>query len=477
MRFAGVVVAVSIATLPAAAFMALAQETPVQTAEAKKKAAPKAKGETKKAAPKAKDGAKKDTAKKGTSQPVPGVYASLSRAERAAIQFDLNWTGHYTGQATGEFNGGSVAAVRAFQASRSFRETGTLTPAERTALAAAAQARQERVGWQMVEDRISGATLGVPMKQAPNQTKGRSGTRWQSAQGQVQIETFRIREPGATLATVFEDQKREPPSRRLDSSALRGDHFVLSGMQGLKKLVVRAEVRDLEIRGVTVLYDQAIEGTVDHVAAAVLSAFAPFPGSGVMALIGPPARRKVEYGTGIVVTRAGHVLSDFQLTEGCSVLQVAGHGDASRIAAHDAASLALLRVAGGPDMTPAALVHEGARASDLTLIGIPDPEKQGGERHAITTPARLNGGGIAPPPQLGFAGAAALDSQGRFFGMVALKGPVLAGASATELPPATVVTVDAIRKFLDAQYVTPATGNAGADAAKASVVRVICVRR
>ena len=62
------------------------------------------------------------------------------------------------------------------------------------------------------------------------------------------------------------------------------------------------------------------------------SAFAPFPGTGVMALIGPPSRSKIEYGTGIVVTAAGHVLTDRQLTEGCSVIQVAGHGDASRIA-------------------------------------------------------------------------------------------------------------------------------------------------
>ena len=160
---------------------------------------------------------------------------------------------------------------------------------------------------------------------------------------------------------------------------MRGDHFVFSGMQGLKRFLVRAEVRDLEIRGITVLYDQAIEGTVEHVAAAVLSAFAPFPGSGVMALIGPPSRRKVEYGTGIVVTAAGHVLTDLAITEGCTIIQVAGQGDASRIAANETAGLTLLRAFGGPALTPAALVHTGAHASELTLIGIPDPQAQGGE--------------------------------------------------------------------------------------------------
>ena len=61
--------------------------------------------------------------------------------------------------------------------------------------------------------------------------------------------------------------------------------------------------------------------------------------------------------------------------------------------------------------------------------------------------------------------------------MVTLKAPVLASAGDDELPPATVVPVDTIRKFLESQYVTPATGSAGVEAAKASVVRVICVRR
>ena len=61
--------------------------------------------------------------------------------------------------------------------------------------------------------------------------------------------------------------------------------------------------------------------------------------------------------------------------------------------------------------------------------------------------------------------------------MVTLKAPTLASAGATTLPPAGVVPVNEIRKFLDSQYVTPATGRSGIEAARASVVRVICVRR
>ena len=63
--------------------------------------------------------------------------------------------------------------------------------------------------------------------------------------------------------------------------------------------------------------------------------------------------------------------------------------------------------------------------------------------------------------------------------MVTLKTPVVAsaGAASVPLPQASLVTVETIRRFLDSQYVMPSTGRPGADAIKASLVRVICVRR
>ena len=82
-----------------------------------------------------------------------------------------------------------------------------------------------------------------------------------------------------------------------------------------------------------------------------------------------------------------------------------------------------------------------------------------------------------PTPPAGFDGDAAIDSQGHLFGMVALKE---ARASSGPAPPpgqATVVGVVALRNFLDSQYVTPTTGRAGLDAAKAALVRLICVRK
>jgi peptidoglycan hydrolase-like protein with peptidoglycan-binding domain len=456
MRWRGLTVSVAVA-----AALMLAAGAPALMAEPAKKVAP-----PKKAAP------AKKAEKKG---PTPGAYASMPIADRAAIQFDLNWTNHYSGPADGEFSDRSVAAVRAFQKDRGFRETGVLTDGERESLSNSAKNRRERVGFRMVEDRATGAQVGVPTILTKHESTVRSGTRWQMAQGQFQIETFRVREPGATLATVFDDQKKEPPSRRIATSALRNGSFVMTGTQGLKHLLIRAEIRDLEIRGIAVQYDPAIEATTEFVALGVLSAFAPFPGTGVMALIGPPSRSRIEYGSGIVVTASGHVVTDRQLTEGCSVIQVAGHGDASRIA--DNNNLTLLRVFGASALTPATLVHEGAAAAALTLVGIADPRAQGGDRAVTTVGARLQGETLEPTPQLGFAGAAALDPQGRIFGMVTLKAPVLASAGPANVPAATIVPLVTIHQFLDSQNLTPATGTSSVDATRPSVVRVICVRR
>ena len=485
MRLAAAVFAVSITALPASALLsgALSRLTSAQAqsadgrftvaAAAQKDAAKK--DATKKAAPKQKGPTA--PAQKGppAAGPLPPIYASMLLTERVALQFDLAWSGDYNGLINGEINDKTVAAVRALQARNKFPVTGVLAPSERAVLAASSKNKQAQVGWAWVEDRITGATVGLPLKQAPNVTQTKTGTRWSSSQGQVQIETFRIREPGATLSNVFEQQKKEPTTRKLEVNLLRGDFFILSGMQGLKKFYVRAEAKEGEIRGLTILWDQATEGIMDPVVVAMSSAFAPFSGGGLPGL-SPPPRRKVEYGTGIVVSAAGDILTDRGLTDSCNVVEISGYGDANKVA--EDGDLTLLRLYGAPDFKPAALTPGGAPSGDLTLVGIADPQTQRGGSAVSALTARLGGDALQPAPQPGFAGAAALDAQGRVSGMVALKSSLEASAGGAAAPlQAGVVPVATIQRFLTAQGVMPAAGRASADAVKASLVRVICVRK
>jgi hypothetical protein len=112
----------------------------------------------------------------------------------------------------------------------------------------------DAVGWELIEDARTGVRLGVPEKLVPKLGASRSGTRWSSAQGQIQIETFRLSE--AALPALFDEEKKSA-HRQIASSSLKPDGFFILGSQGLKNFVVRAATQGGEVRGVTVLYDQA----------------------------------------------------------------------------------------------------------------------------------------------------------------------------------------------------------------------------
>ena len=407
---------------------------------------------------------------------VKDSYAAFTLAERIALQSDLVWTGDYNGLVNGEYSDRLVAAVKAFQTRNKSKPTGVLNPQERAILSVSAKPLRDEVGWRLTSDTVTGAHLGLPLKLATQSAPARTGTRWSSAQGQLQIETFRFTD--TTLEAVFERQKKEPVARRVGYNVLRGDFFVLSGTQGLKKFYVRGAAKDGEVRGVTILYDQAMEGTMDPVVVAMSSAFNPFPPDGVAA-DGTPVRRRVDYGTALVVTSAGHLVTDRQVADACRVIVVPGLGNAERIAEDTATGLALLRVFGARNLTPLALIGARPNGDAVTLIGIADPQAQAGAAALTAVSAKLgapmSARPIEPAPAPGFSGAAALDAEGRLIGMVLLKSAVVAGPSAA--PQATLVPRDALMNFLEANFVAPTSGPPGIEPAKASVVRVICVRK
>ena len=450
-----------------------------QKADAEKKGESAAKPKSKSAA--ASKSATTGSAAAGSPSAKPSglqdTYAAIPPADRMAIQNDLTWGGDYSGSINGEFSERLVQAVKAYQTRHKNPVTGVMSPEERKALAAAVEPRKQEVGWRLAEDPVTGARVGLPGRLATKVTPGPNGTRWASEQGQLQVETFRI-DTGATLEAVFEQQKKMP-RRRVASSALQADSFVISGMQGLKKMVVRGFARNGEVRGITILYDQAMEGTMDPLVAPMSSAFVPFATGFAVAGTADAQRRKVEYGTGVFVSAVGHVLTDRQLIDGCNVIALPGLGNAERVATDSSGELALLRVYGARNLTPIGMLGGAPGGASVTLIGIADPQVQGGAAAISAVNARVGIAAEASPletvPALGFSGATALDGQGRFAGVVVMKAPVVAGPGGA--PQAAVVPAERIRNFLEANYVAPSSGAAGVEAAKASVTRVICVRK
>jgi hypothetical protein len=329
------------------------------------------------------------------------------------------------------------------------------------------QGALEAAGWRIIDDLETGARLGLPSALVPKSAPARMGSRWTSGQGQIDIETFRLHE--GALPALF-DAEKKVRRRTVEHSTLTPDSFVMSGMQGLKRFIVRVQANGSELRGITILFDQATEGVMAPIAAAMANTYQGFPDPNVAP---PPGlRRSVDYGTAIVVSGQGHLITSAQIADGCQSITIAGFGHAERIAADKANDIALLRVYGAQGLLPAALAGDSGAGDDLTLVGIADPLAQAGGGAVTRAPARRNAQGLDPAPKLGFSGAAAVDPQGRFAGMVDLSSTAVAGAGAVS--PATLVPTEALRAFLQTQNIVPATSRNAIDQ---SVVRVICVRK
>jgi peptidoglycan hydrolase-like protein with peptidoglycan-binding domain len=300
---------------------------------------------------------------------------AMAQGERLALQSDLAWVGQYNGAITGEVSERMVAAIKEFQKGLGGKQTGVLNPQERGVLAETAKRRQDNVGWKIVTDPGTGARLGIPTKLAPQQSSDANGAKWTSSTGTIQIQLSRRKEANPTTAKLAEREKKEPAGRNIDYTVVKPDFFVLSGIQGLKKFYLRGTFRGDEVRILTILYDQATEGTVEPVVIAMSSAFNPFPTGAQIA--GPPPRKTVEYGTGVVVSDDGAIVADREITDGCLAIAIAGFGNADRVAEDKDHDLALLRIYGAHGLKPLGLPN-GTAKSSVEVTGIADPQNQGG---------------------------------------------------------------------------------------------------
>jgi hypothetical protein len=412
----------------------------------------------------------------------PGIQApadtanAMPQAERLALQSDLAWVGQYNGAITGDVSERMVNAIKDYQKLKGGKPTGVLNPQERAVLADTARRKQENVGWRIVTDMVTGARLGIPGRLAPQQASDGNGSKWTSPNGTVQIILARRKEANPTMAALADHEKKEPPGRAIDYTVVKPDFFVLSGLQGLKKFYIRGTFKGDEVRVLTILYDQATENTVEPVVIAMSSAFNAFPAQPAS----PPPRRTVDYGTGTVVSGDGAIVTDRDITDGCVAITIPGLGHADRIAEDREHGLALLRVYGARGLKPLALSGGGA-TSNVEVIGIADPQSQGGAAAVTGVKAQattLGGAGdyaLTPAPALGYSGAAAVTPDGKFAGLALLRQTMIAGAGATVASPqAVLVPVETVRAFVAGHGVTT-DGNSSA--ASASTVRVICVRK
>jgi hypothetical protein len=247
-------------------------------------------------------------------------------------------------------------------------------------------------------------------------------------------------------------------------------------LQGLKRFYVRAQARETEVRGIAILYDQAMQGLMEPIVVAMAGAFGPFPSA---TAAGP---RRVEYGSGVVIDKNGHVITDVGIVDGCYAIVLPNLGRAERIAEDKSSGLALLRVHGTTKAAAIAPAEGNGEARRVTLIGVPDPQSQNGRGAAATAEAQIGStdkiASLEPAPKPGFAGAAAVDAQGRLIGLAIVQAPQTAGPAATGPARPQFVSLETIRGFLQRNGISLAGARAASTSdAKAAVTRVICARK
>ncbi len=187
--------------------------------------------------------------------------------ERVGIQFDLAWTGHFNGLINGEFNERTVTAVKAFQKSIGVTRDRHAGAARARPARHQVEDRQERVGWRMVDDKVTGAQVGLPTKQVPTHRRAAAAARaGRPRRARSRSRPSGSENPARRSRTVFEHQKKEPPNRQLEVNLTARQLLHPVGHAGAEE-VLRARARSAISRCAAspILYDQATEGIMDPV--------------------------------------------------------------------------------------------------------------------------------------------------------------------------------------------------------------------
>lgn len=362
------------------------------------------------------------------------AFDALSETERKAIQADLIWTGHLNSTATGAFGPLTFRAVNAFKGAQGAAD-GMLAPAERQALARAAQTARTAAGFSLLTDERSGVRLGIPQKLLPKRDANTlGGSRWQSADQRVTLDTSAVPQ-GEPLPSLFEKATAPNPNiqRRVTYKLLRPDFFVIAGETPSGKFYRRVAAGPAGTRGFSIGYDKALSASFDRVVTAIADSFEPFPGaeptkpasSPAPVAARPEAARPVSerVGTGLVVA-PGLVLTARTAVEGCKSVRAGGRAATLR-PVDPAGGLALVEVAGLSVAERPAFAGDVAPSAGESVLALAFARGADGGLAAVALPGEVvaAGAAVSLPLQPGQAGSPVFDRQGRLLGVVASEPP------------------------------------------------------
>jgi hypothetical protein len=414
------------------------------------------------------------------------AFEALPEADRKAVQDALVWTGDFNAVVSGAFGRRTFEALNAYRVRTGGADP--LDPRGRAGLLAAGAAARTAARFRIAPDSGTGAVMGVPEHLLAKRTALPAGTRWQSPDGRVTLET-RAFPPGTeTLDTLFEKATAPLPNRRITYRLRRPDAVVVTAEAGPGLSYVRYAAGPQGVRGFLFGYDRALAPEVDRLVIAVANAFEPFPGPAPPAPTGPvPAGPGVAAvtrsagpstatdspapaaGAGLAVA-PGRVVTASSALEGCAQPRLGGVP--ARVLATDPSGLALLEAAAVPaPHRPALRIDAVPDAAGVVALA------PGGDG-ILAAPGETRGGDVIAALQPGSAGAPVLDRAGALVGLVA-RYPAAPRRVAGIVPPARLplVPAGAVRTFLAAQGLAearPHRDDGGPGAVASAVVAITC---
>ncbi|MFK5595594.1 serine protease [Methylobacterium sp. HMF5984] len=426
-------------------------------------------------------------------------FEALPEAERKALQDALVWTGDYNSVVNGAFGRRTFEAL---SAARARTDAGDpLDPRSRAAILAAGEAARKAVRFTVQADPASGAALGVPERMLPKRSAVPGGTRWQSADGRLTLESRSFPAGGTDLDALFTRATAPLADRKVTYKLKRPDFIVVTGETASGRSYVRYAAGPEGIRGFAIGYEAAQAGEIDRLVIAIANSFVPFPGTrgeapriATAPAAAPPASGAPQssggpqvasapnvVGTGLVVA-PGRVLTASAVLEACPAPRI---GSAPARVLRSERGLALLEAAGLPAPRLPGIVGASASEDRVVVAAQEAREGAGGDAGVSVAPGAMVGAArVTAPLQPGSAGAPVLDRAGGLAGLVASY-PAAPRLIAGVMPPASfpVIPGTVVAAVLgEAGIATrPSTAGAGSVGAAASavggaVIGIVCAR-
>ncbi|CAN1511810.1 Peptidoglycan binding-like [Rhabdaerophilaceae bacterium] len=344
------------------------------------------------------------------------AFEKFDLAERRAIQRELIWVGDFKGAATGEFGPMTYAAVRKLEEVIRVPVSGIMTPSNRRALAAGANAAYKRLDFAVEADPTSKMRIGVPRSILSKRSVGPAGlSRWQNKDETITLDLV-VGKLGDKLEALFErGTDASVQGRKITYKVLRPDFFVIAGETATGKFYRRLEQgSDGLLRGFSLGHAKTI--SFEWTTLTIVASFeaTPTPNSATSALASssapaspramstPPSRRVSAVSLG-----GGRYLTALAPISTCKSL---AHAEGAIEINKREAALGLALLSAGPAVEGVPL------AVDVEADALLLQRDAGGT--LITAPAAISGVRVMTPLQAGGGGAALIDRSGRLLGLV-----------------------------------------------------------